>query len=160
MKFQGFQQAINIVTGDKDKSHPKHSEPDLFGGNGSQVLSYCHRGNFTVKFSNPTYLPFSSEVPFNTKVVHLIMCLPRIMLCSNLGSFDLYQTHVSQISSSCSFDDARVTTPGYSVTDIPSSWGTGYLWYIPIAYVLLLLVTYRFWQGCTCVMSTIFTGKW
>jgi hypothetical protein len=35
------------------------------------------------------------------------------------------QIHMSQISSSFSLDDARVTTPGDAGTDIPSPSGTG-----------------------------------
>jgi hypothetical protein len=63
MDIQGFQQTVKIVEDDKVKSHPKHSDPELFGGNGRQVPSYCHRGNSTVEVSTPTDLPYSSEVP-------------------------------------------------------------------------------------------------
>ena len=62
MNIQGFQQTIKIVAGDKVKSHPKHSELDLFGGNGRHVLSCCHRGNHIVEISTPTDLPYTSEV--------------------------------------------------------------------------------------------------
>jgi len=56
MNIQGFQQTINIVAGYKVKSHPKHSETDLFGGNERQVPSYRHRGNSIVEVSTSTDL--------------------------------------------------------------------------------------------------------
>jgi len=37
------------------------------------------------------------------------------------------QIHISQISSSCSLDEARVTTPEETGTNIPSPLGTGYV---------------------------------
>jgi hypothetical protein len=63
IKIQVFQQTINIVAVDKVKSHSKHPEPDFFGGNGRQMLSYCHRENYTVEISTPADLPYTLEVP-------------------------------------------------------------------------------------------------
>jgi hypothetical protein len=72
--IQGFQQTINIVAGEKVKSNPKLSAPDLFGGNGRLVLSYCHRGNSTVEISTPADLPLFSMFQITTNVVQVILC--------------------------------------------------------------------------------------
>jgi len=56
MNIQGLEQNINIVAGYKVKSHPKHSETDLFGGKERQVPSYRHRRNSTVEVSTSTDL--------------------------------------------------------------------------------------------------------